>query len=305
MEFNEKKDKLLAQLSKVSGINFEIKDSSLSDDATLDKLSEIVAHFNSADSKSGFLKSYLSGEINYSDASTMLHRYHYKETDIYQLFYLKSSTEYSKEALSLIKGLLVNSSDTVVEIDTNHILVLLCYDEMPTPEDVKEYGSQLQDMLETETYTACKIAYDKPCVGFKDLQASYKSALMSMNIGQIFLSSERIYYFPELGLGRLLYNVPLAECTAYLDNYIPVAVLSSLDEETLNTLSAFFDCDLSLAETSRKLFVHRNTLIYRLDKFKEQTGLDPRKFSDALTIRISLMLYEYLKSLSHQIKKEL
>ncbi len=305
MEFNEKKEKLLSQLSKACGIDFEIKDSSLSDDATLDKLSEILTHFNSADTKINFLKSYLSGETSYADASPMLHRYHYNEAGIYQLFYLKSATEYTKEALSLIKSLLINSSDTVVEIDSNHILVLVCFDETPTDEEVNDYASQLQDMLETETYTAYKLAYDKPCHSFKALQTTYKSTLMSMNIGEIFLSAERLYYFPELGLGRLLYNVPIAECTAYLDNYIPVSMLSSLDEETLNTLSAFFDCDLSLAETSRALFVHRNTLIYRLDKFKEQTGLDPRKFSDAITIKISLMLYEYLKSLSHKIKAEL
>ncbi len=305
MEFNEKKEKLLKQLSQASGIDFEIKDSSLSDDATLDKLSEILAHFNSADSKINFLKSYLSGEINYSDASPMLHRYHYNEAGVYQLFYLKCSTEYTKESVSLIKSLLMNASDTVLEMDANHILVLICFDDLPAEDEVKGYASQLQDMLATETYTAYKVAYDKPCHSFKDLQSSYKSTLMSMNIGEIFLSAERLYYFPELGLGRLLYNVPLAECTAYLDNYIPVSMLSSLDEETLNTLSAFFECDLSLAETSRALFVHRNTLIYRLDKFKELTGLDPRKFSDAITIKISLMLYEYLKSLSHKIKAEL
>ena len=296
MDFEEKKSKLLDQLNKATGINFDITDSSLSDEDTINKLKELVVHFNVIDSKTGLYRLYLTGELAYSDAVSSLHRFHIEENIPRQLFYLESQHEYTKESVSLLKSMLPESSDVVIEIDNKHLIVILNYDTIPKEDEIKQYANQFLDMLEAEAYTAFKLSYAAPVASFKEMPEAYKSAVIAMRIGNIFQHIARIYSYDDLGLGRLLYNVPLAEVEAYLNKHIDLETFEKIDEETMSLINAFFENDLSLAETARQTFIHRNTLIYRLDKFADLTGYDVRKFTDAITVKISLMLYSYLNS---------
>lgn len=296
MNFEEKKEKLLDQLNKATGINFDITESSLSDEDTINKLKELVVHFNVIDSKTGLYRLYLTGELAYSDAVSSLHRFHIEENSPRQLFYLESSHEYTKEAVSLLKSMLPASSDVVIEIDGKHLVLVLSYDNVPKDIEVVQYANEFLDMLEAEAFTSFKLSYCAPVDSFKELPEAYKSAIIAMRIGNTFQHSAHIYCYEELGLGRLLYNVPRPEVEAYLEKHINIDLLSSIDEETLSLINAFFDNDLSLAETARQTFIHRNTLIYRLDKFADLTGYDVRKFSDAITVKISLMLYNYINA---------
>ncbi len=296
MDFNEKKAKLLEQLNKATGISFEISDSDLSEEETLNKLKELIVHFNVIDSKTGLFRLFLRGEIAYSDAATSLHRFHIEENKIRQVFYLESQHDYNKETVSLLKSLLPESKDVVIEIDSRHIALVINYDSIPSNEEIVLAASSYLDMLETEAFASFKLSYGKPVNSFKELPSAYKDTILAMEIGNTFNSNGRIYCYEELGLGRLLFNVPDREVEAYLNKHINIDLLSQIDEETLNLLEAFFANDLSLAETSRKMFIHRNTLIYRLDKFADLTGYDVRKFSDAITVKISLMLYNYVRN---------
>lgn len=296
MDFEEKKKKLLDQLNKATGINFDITDSDLSDDETLNKLKEMIVHFNVIDSKTGLFRLYMRGEIAYSDASASLHRFHINEEGIRHVFYLESQHDYTKESVSLLKSLLPESNDVVVEIDSKHIALVICFEEAPDADEIIQAANSYLDMLESEAFTSFKISYGKSVDSFKELPSAYKDALIAMQIGNTFNSNGRIYSYEDMGLGRLLFNVPKKEVEAYLNKHIDAEVLSQIDEETLNLIDAFFVNDLSLAETARKMFIHRNTLIYRLDKFADLTGYDVRKFSDAITVKISLMLYNYINS---------
>ncbi len=298
MDINEKKAKLLEQLGKATGIKFEISDSELSDEETLNKLKEMVVRFNVLDSKGAFYRSFLTRELSYSDAAAYIHRFHIKEDAIRMLFYLESQTPYSKEAVSLLKSLLPDSQDALVEIDANHLVIIVHFEKEPAAEEIMQYCHEFLDMLESEAFISFKVSFDLPVKKFTDLPSSYKDIVIGMHIGNIFRSLDHIYSYSTLGLGRLLYNIPVEEVETYLNNHINIDLLSHLDEETLNLLEAFFDNDLSLAETSRKMFIHRNTLIYRLDKFSDLTGYDVRKFSDAITVKISLMLYNYVRATS-------
>ncbi|WP_143008436.1 PucR family transcriptional regulator [Pseudobutyrivibrio sp. YE44] len=296
MDFNSKKEKLLEQLNRATGISFEISDSDLSDEETLNKLKEMVVHFNVIDSKTGLYRLYLTGDLAYSDAISSLHRFHIDENTPRQVFFLESHHDYTKEAVSLLKSMLPESQDVVIELDSKHLVVILNFETAPDEEEVVQNANQFLDMLEAEAFSSFKLSYSDAVDNFKDMPKAYKSAMVAMHIGNTFLHTGRIYSYESLGLGRLLYNVPKSEVEAYLDRHIKLETLSRIDEETLNLLEAFFDNDLSLAETSRKMFIHRNTLIYRLDKFADLTGYDVRKFSDAITVKISLMLYNYMKS---------
>lgn len=298
MDLEAKKQKLLDQLNKATGINFDITDSSLSDEETINKLKEMVVRFNVLDSKSSFYRAFVTRELAYSDAAAYIHRFHIKEDAIRMLFYLESQQDYTKEAVSLLKSLLPDSQDALIEIDSSHILLILHFEKYPNPDEINQYCHEFLDMLESEAFISFKVSYDVPIHKFTDLPKCYKDIVMGMHIGNTFRSTDKVYSYSVLGLGRLLYNVPLPEVEIYLNSHINVDTLSHLDEETLNLLEAFFDNDLSLAETSRKMFIHRNTLIYRLDKFSDLTGYDVRKFSDAITVKLSLMLYNYIRATS-------
>ena len=296
MNFEEKKGKLLEQLSKATGISFQVSDSELSEEETINKLKEMVVRFNVLDSKSAFYRSFLTRELSYSDAAAYIHRFHIDENAIRMVFYLESQTDYTKEAVSLLKSLLPDSQDALVQIDSKHIALIVHFEKTPDSEEIIKYCMEFLDMLETEAFMSFKVSYDLPISKFTELPTSYKDIVLAMHIGNIFKSSDHIYAYSTLGLGRLLYNIPADEVETYLNNHINIDLLSSLDAETLNLLEAFFDNDLSLAETSRKMFIHRNTLIYRLDKFADLTGYDVRKFSDAITVKLSLMLYNYIRA---------
>ena len=296
MSLEDKKNKLLEQLNKATGINFSISDSELSDEETINKLKEMVVRFNVLDSKSAFYRSFLTRELSYSDAAAYIHRFHIDENAIRMVFYLESQTDYTKEAVSLLKSLLPDSQDALVQIDSKHIALIVHFEKTPDSEEIIKYCMEFLDMLESEAFMSFKVSYDLPTNKFTELPAAYKDIVLAMHIGNIFKSSDHIYAYSTLGLGRLLYNIPADEVETYLNNHINIDLLSSLDAETLNLLEAFFDNDLSLAETSRKMFIHRNTLIYRLDKFADLTGYDVRKFSDAITVKLSLMLYNYIRA---------
>ena len=296
MNIEDKKNKLLEQLNKATGINFSISDSDLSDEETVNKLKEMVVRFNVLDSKSAFYRSFLTRELSYSDAAAYIHRFHIDENAVRMVFYLESQTDYTKEAVSLLKSLLPDSQDALVQIDSKHIALIVHFEKTPDSEEINQYCMEFLDMLESEAFMSFKVSYDLPISKFTELPTSYKDIVLAMHIGNIFKSSDHIYSYSTLGLGRLLYNIPADEVETYLNNHINSDLLSSLDAETLNLLEAFFDNDLSLAETSRKMFIHRNTLIYRLDKFADLTGYDVRKFSDAITVKLSLMLYNYIRA---------
>lgn len=297
MQFEEKKDKLLNQLNKASGIRFEISESDLSDEDTINKLRELLLHFNTMENKSAFYKEYFTGELSASEAALRLNRFHIKDIENRFLFYLESKHEYSADAVSLLKSLRQNAKDEIIEMDPHHIVLISHLSDEFNLDDIDMYANQILDMLESEAYSNFKLSYHEPAATFSQLLTSYNSIVMAMQIGNTFFNENRIYNFAELGMGRLLYNVPISECEAFLSKNISVDILSSIDEETLSTLDSFFENDLSIAETARQLFVHRNTLIYRLDKFAELTGLDVRKFNDAITCKISLMLFDYIKSI--------
>ncbi len=296
MDFEDTKNKLLDQLNKATGINFDITDSSLTEDEILNKLKELVVHFNVIDSKTGLYRLFLSKELAYSDALSSLSRFHIDEEHLRQIFYLESPGEYSKEAVSLLKSLLPDSKDVVLELDSKHLVLIINFDVAPSSEDILQTASSYLDMLETEAFTSFKLSYSKSVMSFKELPTAYNDAITAMEIGNTFNSNGRIYCYEDLGLGRLLYNVPPAEIKAYLNKHINVDILSQIDEETLSLINAFFENDLSLAETARQTFIHRNTLIYRLDKFADLTGYDVRKFNEAITVKISLMLFNYIKA---------
>ena len=118
---------------------------------------------------------------------------------------------------------------------------------------------------------------------------------MALDVGKIFYASENIVAYSRLGIGRLIYQLPIPLCKMFIKEIFADVSPDDFDEETLETIAKFFENNLNVSETSRQLFIHRNTLVYRLDKLDRATGLDLRVFDDAITFQIALMVVKYMK----------
>ena len=156
------------------------------------------------------------------------------------------------------------------------------------------FRSIIQDMLNTEAMTKVHVAYGTIVHEIKEVSRSYKEAKMALDVGKIFYSDKNVVAYNNLGIGRLIYQLPMSLCRMFIKEIFDGKSPEDLDDETLTTINKFFENNLNVSETSRQLYIHRNTLVYRLDKLQKSTGLDLRVFEDAITFKIALMVVKYM-----------
>ena len=161
--------------------------------------------------------------------------------------------------------------------------------------EITKYGRQI-DAGVTELGVAHVIGIGSVATQLKDIARSFKEAQVAVEIGKVFDDSITMMSYENLGIGRLIYQLPTTLCEMFLSEVFKKGSVESLDEETLFTINKFFENNLNVSETSRKLFVHRNTLVYRLEKIKKLTGLDLREFDNAIVLKVALMVKQYLRS---------
>ena len=161
--------------------------------------------------------------------------------------------------------------------------------------EITKYGRQI-DAGVTELGVAHVIGIGSTATQLKDIARSFKEAQVAVEIGKVFDDSITMMSYENLGIGRLIYQLPTTLCEMFLSEVFKKGSVESLDEETLFTIQKFFENNLNVSETSRKLFVHRNTLVYRLEKIKKLTGLDLREFDNAIVLKVALMVKQYLRS---------
>ena len=161
--------------------------------------------------------------------------------------------------------------------------------------EITKYGQQI-DAGVTELGVAHVIGIGSVATQLKDIARSFKEAQVAVEIGKVFDDSITMMSYENLGIGRLIYQLPTTLCEMFLSEVFKKGSVESLDEETLFTIQKFFENNLNVSETSRKLFVHRNTLVYRLEKIKKLTGLDLREFDNAIVLKVALMVKQYLRS---------
>lgn len=159
---------------------------------------------------------------------------------------------------------------------------------------IEKIAKNISDTISTETFAKVTIGIGTVVDNIKDLARSYKEAQIALEVGKVFDTEKNIVSYDNLGIGRLIYQLPTTLCEMFLQEVFKDGSLDSLDRETLMTIQCFFENNLNVSETSRKLFVHRNTLVYRLEKIRKLTGLDLREFDHAITFKVALMVKKYL-----------
>ncbi len=206
-----------------------------------------------------------------------------------------------RDVLSRLQEMLgMGSSDYVTQVDENSI-VIVHHTENDKGEDALEnYAQGVMRHLQESGIADVRIAYGTVVNELKELSHSFKEARMALDVSRIFFEDKQIIAYNQLGIGRLIYQLPLPLCRMFIREIFKDKRPDDFDEETLTTISKFFENNLNVSETSRQLFIHRNTLVYRLDKLLKSTGLDLRVFEDAITFKIALMVVKYMKYMDQE-----
>lgn len=201
-------------------------------------------------------------------------------------------------ALELLKGMYSGlSGDHVTTVDEKNIILIKTLNDEDIPEQCEMVANTIVDMMNTEIMQNVHVSYGNVVSEMKDVSKSYKEAKMALDVGKIFYSEKDIVSYSALGIGRLIYQLPVNLCKMFVHEIFGDRIPEELDEETLSNLEKFFDNNLNVSETSRQLFLHRNTLVYRIEKLQKATGLDVRNFDDAMTLKIALMVVNYIEYL--------
>lgn len=182
-------------------------------------------------------------------------------------------------------------------MDESSVILIKALEPNTTHENLMDIANTIVGMMNTEAMMNVRVSFGTIVPELKDVSKSYKEAKMALDVGKIFYAERNVAAYSTLGIGRLIYQLPVNLCKIFIDEIFGENVPNDLDEETLTTINKFFENNLNVSETSRQLFVHRNTLVYRIEKIQKSTGLDLRNFDDALTFKIALMVVNYMKYL--------
>ncbi len=185
-------------------------------------------------------------------------------------------------------------NDFVTAVDENHIIVVREVRPDESYRDVNETAARICDLTTGRSGGTSHVAYGTIVSDIREVSRSYKEARMAMDVGRIFFIERNIFAYSELGIGRLIYQLPIPLCKMFIKEVFEGRSPDDFDEETIVTINKFFENSLNVSETSRQLYIHRNTLVYRLDKLEKATGLDIRVFEDAITLKIALMVVKYM-----------
>lgn len=299
-----KVQKTLDEICSLTGIPFQLKDDSIPEDELEERLTFLLRDLKKEPEKrprkstpSDILRRFLQGDLTLDDCQAQLENCHFRTGACLGLLLLHFNKPYTdnSDIMAILREITEPSSTFYLDMNDHDLVLLFNSEEVLSTESLRKTAAQLLDTITAEAMLTIRIAYDRAVENLSDLPATYQNLLLSMKIGSIFLSSDNIYYYRNLGLGKLLSRLPREACLDYLEESLPGVDFSEIDEETGHTIRTFFASGLNIAETARILYLHRNTLVYRLDKFKRSTGLDLRNFDDAITCRIGMMIAAYLK----------
>jgi len=246
--------------------------------------------------KDNFIKNLLLDNLLLVDIYNRAKKLHI-ETDAKRVVYIiETKHEKDNNALETVRSLFsAKTKDFITAVDEKNIILVKELKGNETQEDLNKTAQVIVDMLNTEAMTQVHVAYGTVVNEIKEVSRSYKEAKMALDVGKIFYSGRSVVAYNKLGIGRLIYQLPLPLCKMFIKEVFEGRSPEEFDDETLVTINKFFENSLNVSETSRQLYIHRNTLVYRLDKLQKSTNLDLRVFEDAITFKIALMVVKYMK----------
>ncbi|MCH5353511.1 MAG: helix-turn-helix domain-containing protein [Acutalibacter sp.] len=260
-------------------------------------LNSIKQYYDEKYDRGNFIKNVILDNILPGDIYLKSHELHF-DSDVSRVCMLiKIMDKNDISAYDVLQNLFPDKNkDFIININETDIALVKEIKPNIDEKDINKLASSIVDTLSGEFYTHCTVGIGTVVNSIKDLARSFKEAQIALEVGKVFDTEKPIVSYNHLGIARLIYQLPTTLCEMFLKEVFRRGSIDSLDHETLFTIQRFFENNLNVSETSRKLFVHRNTLVYRLEKIKKITGLDLREFEDAIVFKVALMVKKYLSS---------
>lgn len=246
--------------------------------------------------KDNFIKNLLLDNLLLVDIYNRAKKLHI-ETEVKRVvFIVETNREKDSGELEKIRALFGGKTkDFVTAVDEKNIIVVKELSDNETYSDLSKTADVIINLFRSDLYSNVHVAYGTIINELKEVSRSYKEARMALDVGKIFFEDQNVIAYSQLGIGRLIYQLPIPLCKMFIKEIFDGRSPDDFDEEMLSTIHKFFENSLNVSETSRQLYIHRNTLVYRLDKLQKSTGLDLRVFEDAITFKIALMVVKYMK----------
>ncbi len=258
-------------------------------------LSTIKQYYDEKYDRGNFIKNVILDNILPGDIYIKARELHFSNDVTRVVLLIRITDKNDVSVFDVIQDLFPDKSkDFVININETDIALVKEVKNNIETKDLEKLARSIADSLGTEYYTHVLVGIGTAIDSIKDLARSFREAQVSLEVGKVFDTEKTIVSYDNLGIARLIYQLPTTLCEMFLREIFKRGSIESLDHETLFTIQKFFENNLNVSETSRKLFVHRNTLVYRLEKIKKLTGLDLREFDDAIVFKVALMVKKYL-----------
>lgn len=260
------------------------------------QVKSLLTAYAEKNDKNTFMQNLLLESYSEVDAFNRAKKLHIATAARRAVFLVETKQSKDENALATIRNIFsARTRDFITSIDNSGIIIIRELLSTETYEDLENIAFMLVDMLNTEAMTSAWVSYSNIVDDLIHLSGAYKEARTALEVGKIFYADKNVFGYNRLGIGRLIYQLPVSICEMFIDEIFREETLDSIDEETLITIRTFFENNLNLSETSRQLYVHRNTLVYRFEKLQKKFGLDIRTFEDALTFKLAMMVVDYIK----------
>ncbi len=246
--------------------------------------------------KDNFIKNLLLDNLLLVDIYNRAKKLHIEANTKRVVYLIEAEHDKDNTALETMRGIYAGKTkDFITAVDEKNIIIVREVSPTETYEDLEKVANTLLDTINAEAMIKVNISFGTIVNDLKEVSRSYKEATMALDVGKIFYSGKNVVAYNKLGIGRLIYQLPIPLCKMFIKEIFDGKSPDEFDDETLTTINKFFENSLNVSETSRQLYIHRNTLVYRLDKLQKATNLDLRVFEDAITFKIALMVVKYMK----------
>lgn len=260
-------------------------------------LSNLQQFYDEKYDRNNFVKNVVLDNILPGDIQLKARELHFNSSVTRVVFLIRIVASNDVSAFDVIQNLFPDKSkDFVFTISETDIVLIKEVRPNIESGDLEKLAFSIADTLLSEFYTRVNIGVGTVVDNVRNLAVSFREAQIALEVGKVFDTDKSIISYENLGIARLIYHLPTNLCETFLKEVFKKGSIESLDQETLFTIQKFFENNLNVSETSRKLFIHRNTLVYRLEKIKKLTGLDLREFDHAIIFKIALMVKKYLSS---------
>ena len=262
------------------------------------QIQQLLVAYKERFDRNNFFQNLLMDNLLLVDVYNRAKKLHIETAVPRVVYIIEMKEDKENTAAEFLKGMFSSQmGDFITAIDESSVILIKALEPADKATQLEQTAQTIVDMMSTELMMNVRVAYGTVVQELKDVSKSYKEAMMALDVGKIFYVEKKVNSYGSLGIGRLIYQLPANLCRIFIDEIFGESDPSEFDEEIVSTVNKFFENNLNVSETSRQLFVHRNTLVYRIEKLEKSTGLDVRTFDDALTFKIAMMVYNYMKYL--------